>query len=78
MYGFSGGCKKVVLPVEVVPDKEELVLGCFVETLTLEERRVTGGDFRWNSVNNWSAKNMCLVGIQVDCSLDVSVCSRGY
>ena len=30
-----------------------MVLGCFVETLTLEERRVAGGDFRWNSVNNW-------------------------
>ena len=52
--GFSGGCEKVVLSVEVVPEKGEVVLGFFVETLTLEERRVAGGDFRWNLVKNWS------------------------
>ena len=40
--GFSGGCEKVVLPVEVVPEKGEVVLGCFVETLILEKRRVVG------------------------------------
>ena len=51
-----------------------MVLGCFVEMLTLEERRVAGGDFRWNLVKSWSGENMCLVGIRVDCSLDVSVC----
>ena len=39
-----GGCKKVVFPVEVVPVKGEevVVLGCFVETMTLEERQVAG------------------------------------
>ena len=43
--GFLGGCKKVLLPVEVVPVKGEgeVVLGCFVETLTLKERQVAGG-----------------------------------
>ena len=55
-----------------------MVLGCFVEMLTLEERQVAGGDFRWNLVKNWSGYKMCLVGILVDPSLDVSVCSRGY
>ena len=78
MNGFSVGYKKVVLLVKVVPEKGEMVRGCFVETLTLEERRVAGGDFRCNSVKNWSGVNMCLVGIRVDRSLDVSVCSRGY
>ena len=68
----------MVLPVEVVPEKGEVVLGCFFETLTLEERRVAGGDFRWNLAKNWSGEKMCLVEIRVDCSLDVSVCSRGY
>ena len=35
----------MVLPVEVVPVKGdgELVLGCFVKTLTLEERQVAEG-----------------------------------
>ena len=50
MASWGGGCEKVVLPAEVVPEKGEVVLGCFVKTLTLEERRVAGGDFRWNSV----------------------------
>ena len=76
--GFSGGCDKVVLPVEVVPEKGEVVLGCFVKILTLGERRVAGGEFRCNLVKNWSVEKMCLVGMQVDCSLDVSVFSRGY
>ena len=76
--GLSGGCKKVVLPVEVVPVKGEVVLGCFVKTLNIEEMRVEGGYFRCNSVKNWSGVNMCLVGIRVDRSLAVSVCSRGY
>ena len=42
---FLGECKKVLLPVEVVPVKGEgeVVLGCFVETLTLKERQVAGG-----------------------------------
>ena len=52
--GLSGVCQKVELPVEVVPEKGEVVLGCFVTTLTLEERRVEGGDFCWNSVKTWS------------------------
>ena len=68
----------MVFPVEVVPEKGEVVLGCFVETLTLEERRVAGSDFCWNYVKNWSRENMCLAGIRVDLYLDVSVCSRGY
>ena len=64
--------------MEVVRLKGEVVLGCFVETLTLEERRVEGGDFCCNSVKNWSGENMCLVGIWVDRSLGVSVFSREY
>ena len=56
----------------------EVVLGCFVKTLTLEERHVAGGDFRCNLVNNWSGKKMCFVGIRVGRSLGVSVFSRGY
>ena len=78
--GFSGGCEKVVLTVEVVLVKgeEEVVLGCFVKTLTLDERQMAGGDFCCNLVNNWSGKMMCLVGIWVDRSLGVSVLSRGY
>ena len=50
-----------------------VILGCFVETLNFEERRVAGGDFRCNLVKNWSGEKMCLVGIRVDRSLDVSV-----
>ena len=36
--GFLGGCKKVVFSMEVgmVKGEGEVVLGCFVETLTLE------------------------------------------
>ena len=56
----------------------EVVLGCFVKKLTLKERQVAGGDFRCNSVKNWYGEKMCLVGIQVDRSLGVSVFSRGY
>ena len=41
-----------MLPVEVIPEKGEVALGCFVETLTLKERRVAGGDFRWDFVKN--------------------------
>ena len=36
-----------------------------------EER--AGGDFHWNLVKNWSGEKMCLVGIQVDRSLNVPV-----
>ena len=43
--GFSGGHNKVVLPVEVVPEKGEVVLGCLVETLTLRERKGRGVTF---------------------------------
>ena len=68
----------MVLPVEVVPVKGVVVLGCFVKTLTLEERRVAGGDFCCNLVKNWSQERMCLVGIRVDCSLGVSVFSIVY
>ena len=68
----------MVFPVEVVPVKGEVVLGCFVETLTLEERQVAGNAFRCNSVKNWSGEKMCLVGIRVDHSLGVSVFSRWY
>ena len=75
--GLSGGCEKLMLPVEVVPVKGGVVLGCFVETLTLKERQVAGGDFRCNLVKNWSGENMCLVGIRVDRSLGVSVFSIG-
>ena len=78
MHGFLVRCKKVVLPVEVLPEKGEVVLGYFVETLTLEERRVAGGDFRCNLVNNLSREKMCLVGIRVDRPLDVSLFSRVY
>ena len=56
----------------------EVVLGCFVETLTLEERQVAGGGFHCSLVENWSGENMCLVGIQADRVLGVSVFSRGY
>ena len=34
--GFLGGCKNVVLPVEVVSEKGEVFLGYFVETLILK------------------------------------------
>ena len=61
MSGFSRGFDKVVLPVKV----------------DLKERQVVGGGFHCNSVNNWSGENMCLVGIQVDRSLGVSVFSIG-
>ena len=64
MVGFSGVCDKVVLLVKVA----------------IEERQVAGGGFHCNLVKNWSGEKMFLVGIQVDCSLDVSVfsivCSR--
>ena len=45
-----------MLPVEVVPvnGEGEVVLGCFVKMLTLEERQVAWVDFHCNSVQNWS------------------------
>ena len=39
---------------------------------------MAGVGFRCNLVKNWSGEKMCLVGIWVDCSLGVSVFSRGY
>ena len=45
--------------------------------VSLEERHVAGVGFHCNSVNNWSGEKVCLVGIQVDCSLGVSVLSIG-
>ena len=39
----------------------------------LKERQVAGGGFHCNLVKDWSRENMCLVGIQVDRSLGVSV-----
>ena len=64
MDGFSGGGgggDKVGLLVKVA----------------LEERQVAGGGFHCNLVKNWSGEKMCLVGIQVDRSLVVSVFSIG-
>ena len=43
----------MMLTVEVFPEKGEVVLGCFVEKLTLEERWVVVGSFCWNLVKNW-------------------------
>ena len=68
----------MVLTMEVVPEKGEVVLGFFFKTLTIEERRVAEGDFRCILVKNWSGEKMCLMGTRVDRSLDVSVLSRGY
>ena len=75
---FFGGCEKLVLTVEVVPEKGDVFFGYFVETLTLKERRVAGSDFRCNLVNNWSGDKMCLLGIRIDHSLDVLLLLRGY
>ena len=61
MAGFSGVCDKVVFLVKVA----------------LKESQVAGGGFHCNLVKNWSGGNMCLVGIQVDRSLGVSVFSIG-
>ena len=56
-----GGGDKVVLLVKVY----------------LEEMQVAWGGFHCNLVKDWSRENMCLVGIQVDRSLGVSVFSIG-
>ena len=58
----------MVLPMELVTVKGEgegegeVVIGCFVETLSIEERSVAGGGFLCNLVDNWSGEKKCWRG----------------